>query len=127
MHCVDKGIDSHVCRSLGSLRLVLAGEKYLPSEAFSESTTSEAPSISSEIRTQQQAQQANPAFSSLTQRELEILRLLVDGLTNKQIAINLGLQEITVKIHVRNVYRKIDAKNRARAVKLTIQSGWLNA
>lgn len=129
---LDHGVSGYIPKNIGgmamvsALRLVLAGEKYLPSEAFAEPTTSEDPSISSQIKKQQQAQQTNPSFASLTQREGEILRLLVDGLTNKQIAINLGLQEITVKIHVRNVYRKIDAKNRARAVKITIESGWLN-
>ncbi|HEY9163358.1 MAG TPA: response regulator transcription factor, partial [Magnetovibrio sp.] len=109
-----------------ALRLVLAGEKYLPSEAFSDSNANEDSSILNETR-DAPAQAVDPKFATLTQREGEILRLLVDGLTNKQIAIELDLQEITVKIHVRNVYRKIGSQNRAQAVKITLESGWLTA
>lgn len=128
---LDHGVSGYIPKNIGgmamvnALRLVLAGEKYLPSEAFSDTAANEDQSILEPAAPRQDAS-ADPRFKTLTPRESEILRLLVDGLTNKQIAIELDLQEITVKIHVRNIYRKIGAQNRAQAVKVTLQSGWLN-
>ncbi|MFC1672732.1 response regulator [Pseudomonadota bacterium] len=127
---LDHGVSGYIPKNIGgmamvnALRLVLAGEKYLPSEAFSDSDTPEDASILEPAPTAQPAQAVDPKFATLTQREGEILYHLVEGKTNKQIAIDLDLQEITVKIHVRNVYRKIGAQNRAQAVKVTLQSGW---
>lgn len=128
---LDHGVSGYIPKNIGgmamvnALRLVLAGEKYLPSEAFSDTADNEDQSILEPPAPRRNAS-ADPRFKALTPRESEILHLLVDGLTNKQIAIELDLQEITVKIHVRNIYRKIGAQNRAQAVKVTLQSGWLN-
>ena len=58
-------------------------------------------------------------------REREILGYLIEGQTNKEIARRLDLQEITIKIHLRNVYRKIGAVNRAQAVRIALQNGWI--
>lgn len=130
---LDHGVSGYIPKNIGgmamvnALRLVLAGEKYLPSEAFSDTSTNEDASILEPQSPPYGSGEPDPKFKTLTPRESEILRLLVDGLTNKQIAINLNLQEITVKIHVRNIYRKIGASNRAQAVKITLESGWLNA
>jgi len=49
---------------------------------------------------------------------------LIDGNTNKEIARILGLQEITVKVHLRNIYRKMEASNRAQAVRIALENGW---
>ena len=63
-------------------------------------------------------------LATLSKREWEVLGHLIDGQTNKQIARKLGLQEITVKIHVRNMYKKLSATNRADAVRIALRSGW---
>ena len=130
---LEHGVSGYIPKNIGgmamvnALRLVLAGEKYLPSEAFSDTSSNEDVSIfDGQQASAHAAAEPDPKFKTLTPREAEILRLLVDGLTNKQIAIDLDLQEITVKIHVRNIYRKIGASNRAQAVKITLESGWLN-
>ena len=60
----------------------------------------------------------------LTVREREILAKVLAGLTNKEIARDLNITEITVKVHVRNTYRKLGARNRAQAVKIAIDLGW---
>lgn len=52
----------------------------------------------------------------LTRRELDVLRLLADGLTNRSIADGLVVSEATVKFHVNGILRKLDAANRAEAV-----------
>jgi FixJ family two-component response regulator len=53
---------------------------------------------------------------SLTQREREVMELVVKGRLNKQIADDLGLSEITIKVHRANVMRKMEAKSLAELV-----------
>jgi DNA-binding NarL/FixJ family response regulator len=53
--------------------------------------------------------------SVLTKRELEILRLAAEGLSNSQMAKLLWVTEQTVKFHLSNIYRKIDVRNRTEA------------
>jgi two-component system, NarL family, nitrate/nitrite response regulator NarL len=57
---------------------------------------------------------ANP-IESLTQREFEILRSIAAGNSNKVIAKNLGITEGTVKVHVKNMLRKLGLKTRVEA------------
>lgn len=52
---------------------------------------------------------------TLTPRESEVLRELCAGKSNKEIARNLDLQEITIKVHIRNLCRKLEARNRTHA------------
>jgi DNA-binding NarL/FixJ family response regulator len=59
----------------------------------------------------------------LTDRELEVLQLLAQGLANKQIALALNISEHTVKFHVSAVYSKLRAANRTEAVRLGVQRG----
>ncbi len=54
--------------------------------------------------------------SSLTPRELEVLQLLAEGLTNQEVAGRLGLSARTVKTHVQNLLNKLDAPDRTGAV-----------
>lgn len=60
---------------------------------------------------------------SLTPRELEVLILLTEGLSNKQVSYQLGISEHTVKFHVSSIYNKLGVSNRAEAVRLGIQLG----
>ena len=52
----------------------------------------------------------------LTTREGELMALLAKGLVNKQIAYELGVSETTIKFHMRNIYRKLGARNRVQAL-----------
>lgn len=61
----------------------------------------------------------------LSQREIEVLQHLAQGLPNKQIALRLGISEHTVKFHVSSIYTKLDATNRTEAVRLGVQLGWI--
>lgn len=58
-----------------------------------------------------------------TRRELDVLRLLAEGLSTAQIASRLGLSRATVRNHVQNVLLKLDAHSRAEAVVLAVKSG----
>jgi DNA-binding NarL/FixJ family response regulator len=59
----------------------------------------------------------------LTERENQVLQLLADGLANKQIAFSLGISEHTVKFHISAIYAKLEAGNRAEAVRIGIKWG----
>jgi DNA-binding NarL/FixJ family response regulator len=63
---------------------------------------------------------ASSDFEGLTPREGDVLRELVQGWSNKQIAHNLGVSEVTVKTHLIGLFRKIGAKNRADAVRIAL-------
>ena len=58
------------------------------------------------------------AFASLTQREQQVIVLVVTGLMNKQIAAELGVSEITIKVHRGNVMRKMGARSLAELVRM---------
>ena len=64
-----------------------------------------------------------PAATPLSRRELEVLRLLAAGESNRQIARRLGLSPHTVERHVANLYRKIGARGRADATAYALRSG----
>jgi DNA-binding NarL/FixJ family response regulator len=70
----------------------------------------------------QQASQP-PETDSLTPRELEVLSLLAQGKSNKQIAAELIITERTTKFHVSSILSKLAAANRTEAVKIAVQRG----
>ncbi len=63
------------------------------------------------------------ATERLTPREIEVLRLLAEGLANKEIAARLGISEHTVKFHLSAIYSKLGATNRAEAVRMGLRRG----
>jgi DNA-binding NarL/FixJ family response regulator len=62
-------------------------------------------------------------FEELTQREVQVLQLLVKGLANKQIGDNLSISEHTVKDHLKSVFGKLQVEDRTEAVTAAIQRG----
>ncbi len=72
--------------------------------------------------TVKQAPQTAP-IEPLTERELEVLRLLAQGMPNKEIAIQLVISERTAKFHVSSIMGKLGATNRTEAVSLAAQTG----
>ena len=59
----------------------------------------------------------------LTEREFACLKELSGGLSNKGIARNLSVQEVTVKLHLRRAFRKLGVHNRAEAVRVALEAG----
>lgn len=61
-------------------------------------------------------QQPEPkTVANLTERETQVLKGLCEGKSNKEIARDIDLQEVTIKLHVKTLCRKLDAKNRTQA------------
>ena len=103
-----------------ALRLILDGETYVPATIL----TDGGPTLPQlQPKTPETFDDSNP-LSKLSAREMDILKHLIDGKSNKEIARILDLQEITIKVHLRNTYRKIGASNRADAVRIAFQHGW---
>ena len=89
---------------LAAIRAVHRGETYFP-EAIAQRIV------------------ARDERTALSERELEVLRLVAQGLANKQIAAALGIAEITAKIHVSRILEKLGAPDRTRATTIAIERG----
>ena len=93
---------------LDALRRILAGEIYVPDALL--------------VR---QAAVAKEAGDALTARQLDILPLLAEGMPNKQIADALGVTEGTVKQHLKDLFKRLSARNRTQAVQEARRLGLL--
>jgi DNA-binding NarL/FixJ family response regulator len=99
-----------------AIRVVAAGEALL------------APSVTRRLldrfaHTLPGEEKAPPELSSLTERELEVLKLLAGGLSNAELAQRLFLSETTVKSHISSVLRKLHVRDRVQAVVLAYEAG----
>ena len=91
---------------LNAIRTVHAGGRYLPAE----------------IR---ERLAEVPPLSDLTRREVEVLERIATGMTNKQIGAALSISEDTVKLHVKNLFGKLDVTDRTQAVAVAAKRGIL--
>lgn len=93
-----------------AIRAVHAGESYLE------------PRVASKVL----AEVSSPRRSTaLSRREREVLKMVADGRSNKQIARALSITERTVKFHITSILNKLGAENRAQAVAIAAQRGLL--
>ena len=60
---------------------------------------------------------------TLTTRELEMVQLIADGLTNREIGQRLSISEETVKVHIRHLFGRLQARSRAHAVAIGFRRG----
>lgn len=102
---------------LGALRLVLAGGVYLPAEVLRHSSaTSPHAQPSSQTAPATAQREVTCRDLGLTDRQAEVLALVVQGKPNKLICRNLNLAEGTVKIHISSILRALNVTNRTEAV-----------
>jgi two-component system nitrate/nitrite response regulator NarL len=95
------------------LERVLAGRKWIAADALAAVQRQEVKNQLSQSR-----------LSSLTQREIELLRLVQNSRSNKEIAYALNLSEGTVKVHLNNMFRKLGVSSRAELASLKlVESG----
>lgn len=88
--------------------------------AHSGQTTLAPEAVQALLQTQTIEQQAAASYE-LTEREMEVLNLLVEGLNNREIAERLFVSRATVKAHVSHILSKMDVSNRAEAVALALR------
>ncbi|MFB8147941.1 response regulator [Microbacterium sp. NPDC056003] len=77
------------------------------------------------VRLVERMRRPGPDAVALTARELDVLRLVATGHSNKQIAVTLGIGESTVKTHLLKVFDKLGVADRTRAVTLAMERGLL--
>ncbi|MCU9839430.1 response regulator transcription factor [Ruegeria sp. WL0004] len=92
---------------VNAVRFIAAGETYVPVDFMNSSD----------------AERKHPIAADLSSRELEVLERLCLGLANKEIARELDLQEVTIKLHVKTLCRKLHAKNRTQAALIAKDAG----
>lgn len=106
-----------------AIQLVLAGERFF---SFETDTKGFMPSYyDDQDQNGELLKKENVPDSAkrLTQREHEVLGYLLEGASNKEIANDLDLQVVTIKLHVRGICRKLGAKNRTQAALLAKEYG----
>jgi DNA-binding NarL/FixJ family response regulator len=101
-----------------ALQVVRTGAFYMESD--------QARGMVEELETLREVADRGPGGESLTPREKEVLRLLSEGLSARQMARRLELSERTINTHVANVYRKLAVSNRVQAVRQAIRLGLVN-
>jgi len=99
---------------INAIRAILAGGTYMPAEVVAALRESHS----------QSREEPAAARDELTLRQRRVLELLSQGMSNKQIARELAISEITVKAHVSSIFRKLGVTNRVQAV---IEAGRLLA
>ena len=114
---IDIGIDGYLLKDSGSAELKKAifsiynGEKYVQPELT--------PLLNQKLV---EKESDLDKIHSLTKRELQILKLIAEGLFNKEIGDRLNISERTVKNHVFNLFKKIDAADRTQAAVFAIKN-----
>ncbi|WP_170561382.1 response regulator [Ruegeria atlantica] len=105
---MENGANGFIPKSLkavslvNAIKFVLSGERYFPFD-FGQAD---------------EPVESSGFFATLSSREMQTLEQLCIGLSNKEIARNLGIQEVTVKLHVKNVLAKLGVSNRTQAALL---------
>jgi len=97
-----------------SLKLVMMGEKVFPTHLAELLVSGRTEDMGAELPTRRKG---------LSQREVQILRCLLNGNSNKMIANHLSITEATVKVHLKSLLRKINASNRTQAAIWALNNG----
>lgn len=121
---LDQGAAGYIPKNIGArvmldaLKLIMSGEKYLPTMLVAEAEKHESATLVAGANAK-----SEKTLEKLTPREREVLGLLTKGYPNKEIARKLELREITIKVHLKNVYRKLGVSNRTQAVRKLMEMG----
>jgi len=118
---VEIGVNGYVLKDseadvlIKAIRTIYSGETYIQ------------PNMAAKLFKKMNGNKENELENSkLTKRELEVLKLITDGLLNKEIAYKLCISEKTVKNHVSNIFKKIDVSDRTQAAVYAIKNNMVN-
>lgn len=100
---------------LDTLRKVAAGEIFLNPELASK--------FLREFQRDQELEEVRRLVQTLTPREEEVLRLVATGATNREISQRLFISELTVKMHLASIFRKLQVNDRTKAAILALKAG----
>lgn len=92
---------------VNAVKFMAMGEQYAPLD----------------FMTAEEESETHELAKKLTQRELQVLEGLTQGKSNKEIARDLEIQEPTVKLHMKTLYRKLEASNRTQAALIAREAG----
>lgn len=110
---------------VAAVEAVYAGLAALAPETLAALLSPPAPSVDELLATPSSQPPAEPERDVLTPREREVLEMLAEGLSNKEIAWRLNISEHTVKFHLASVFAKLDVSTRTEAVMQGLRRGLL--
>ncbi|WP_312372742.1 response regulator transcription factor [Lachnoclostridium sp.] len=119
LRAVDIGVNGYILKDSESSVLKKAIYTIYQGETYIE------PSLTPELKERMQS----PSLCNteiLTRREVDVLKLLAEGLFNKEIAYRLSISEKTVKNHVSNIFKKISVSDRTQAAVYAIKNNFVN-
>ena len=121
MKAVDIGCDGYVLKDSDSNLLRKAIYTVYEGEKFVQPSLTQMLNASLASRTN-----IDDKLNELTRREIEVLKLIAEGLFNKEIASRLEISERTVKNHVSNIFKKIEVSDRTQAAVFAIKNNLIN-
>lgn len=101
-----------------AIKLMQTGERFIPAELYDSMAARGPAGLADEESVSEFV-----IRTALSPREVDVLRSLVKGISNRQIGVELGVEEVTIKLHLRRIYKKIGVVNRTQAVKLAMANG----
>lgn len=126
LEAIRQGAHGYISTTVGltmaleAIRLVAAGGIFVPATILHRLIVSQTGSpdavLHAGLSAPETAVNGKPHLTQLTPRQLAVLECLQEGKPNKVIAHELGMRESTVKVHVRNILRRLGATNRTEAV-----------
>jgi DNA-binding NarL/FixJ family response regulator len=120
--CIDAGANGYVVKDVeqfalvDNIRAVYRGDGVL------------APSVAGRLLARLQGDDRPPTTTprpALNDNQLQILRLIGEGNTNREIAKEVHLSELTVKSYLQDIYRKLGVRNRVEAALVATREGWI--
>ncbi|HZH55486.1 MAG TPA: response regulator transcription factor [Sphingobacteriaceae bacterium] len=114
---ISAGADGYVLKKSVSDELILAMETVMSGKPYWSAEVSQ--------KLFQKARDNDYSVNTLTDREVEVLRLIVKELTNKEIAKNLFISERTVEVHRKNMMRKVNTNNTVGLIKYAYAQGYV--
>lgn len=118
---VDIGANGYILKDFGSAELKQAINAVIDEGSYIQPNL--IPALNSRLINRDMDKEK---LVSLTKREVEILTQVACGMFNKEIAVNLNISERTVKNHISNIFKKIDASDRTQAAVFAIRNNIVN-